>query len=735
MSNLNNKLGLEAKRAFDEIPDIKKNSKDAFSQSAAANQKANEAKSESESAKGIATQTRNELNNIIREQTQNGDLAPEVTQARGTHQTVGERLDRSDEQLAQMAHVLFGPRWFGAKGDGETNDIDAFRQAVDEAPVGGVIYVPPSDKPYIWNPTTSHNGENTCLFIDKRVTFISDGAEVKLPNFFDNKSIRRMLKIDSNDVIVKGIKFNPNTDNQYKIDGQGHKWWWAEEGDTDILVHRTDIIDIAAPSKRVLIEGNHFHQGYTSVRFSGYGFFTDVFSLEDEQTILSCIVRDNVFERTRGNAVNQSGSSRQCLVYNNKFINCYYHGYRNYYGNEDNTCRDNFFYRDFEEMGKWYEEFDNRFYRTSNPNHSLFLINRGHIRVGRGNEYSRYIRNNKVLNNTLITRPPKEGTTKIYDENNVMMASILEDSTSGGNIIRGNDIDGGGFLYGVSFRDYFDNSATPSVINRNKIRNVKNGIHLNYTRTSILADINVRNNEFENVENPLHLNTVTTFSRLNMSKKDLVITTPNSPGVGKSDVVIQKGDEVRFIQDMFNALINFDEVVFLEGRFELNNEVVLRRKLDLINRNSEIVCMNLSGDNIPFISIRYEGVDVSRLKIRNESTKSGSIGLELREANISKLLGNDVDGFAINYRVRGSRNTHVNRNISRNSSSRSFDIGTTGGTARQTIFSENIIETATSGKNVHLGTGSDRTLAYGNILNGGEFVDTGTNNAISNNLP
>jgi hypothetical protein len=52
-------------------------------------------------AKEVAGSTREEMLAIIREQTQNGDLAPEIAQARGGHETVGERFNSVDSQLSR----------------------------------------------------------------------------------------------------------------------------------------------------------------------------------------------------------------------------------------------------------------------------------------------------------------------------------------------------------------------------------------------------------------------------------------------------------------------------------------------------------------------------------------------------------------------------------------------------------------------------------------------------------
>lgn len=66
-----------------------------------AREKAVQAVADSILAKDIAETTRQEMLAIIREQTKNGDLAPEIAQARGKAKTLGERFNSVDSQLAQ----------------------------------------------------------------------------------------------------------------------------------------------------------------------------------------------------------------------------------------------------------------------------------------------------------------------------------------------------------------------------------------------------------------------------------------------------------------------------------------------------------------------------------------------------------------------------------------------------------------------------------------------------------
>lgn len=64
------------------------------------------AKSTAVEAKDTADLTREEMIAIIREQTEGGDIVPEVVQARGTHNTVGERLNSISQDLAQSIDLV-----------------------------------------------------------------------------------------------------------------------------------------------------------------------------------------------------------------------------------------------------------------------------------------------------------------------------------------------------------------------------------------------------------------------------------------------------------------------------------------------------------------------------------------------------------------------------------------------------------------------------------------------------
>lgn len=118
-----------------------------------ARKKAEQAVADALIAKDTAETTREEMLAIIREQTRNGDLAPEIAQARQGYSTLGENLNSVKSQLGQTENninsreinVKYPPSpLIGAKGDGVSDDTSAIQNIIDYVRDngGGKILIP-----------------------------------------------------------------------------------------------------------------------------------------------------------------------------------------------------------------------------------------------------------------------------------------------------------------------------------------------------------------------------------------------------------------------------------------------------------------------------------------------------------------------------------------------------------------------------------------------------------------
>ncbi|WP_068672273.1 hypothetical protein [Oceanobacillus sp. Castelsardo] len=100
-----------------------------------AREKAVQAVADSLLAKDIAETTRQELINIIREQTAGGDVVPEVVRARGKHQDLGDRLNSTDLQMAQTTLVV-NPN--NLKEPTDIDDTESFRRMISKSIEKGI---------------------------------------------------------------------------------------------------------------------------------------------------------------------------------------------------------------------------------------------------------------------------------------------------------------------------------------------------------------------------------------------------------------------------------------------------------------------------------------------------------------------------------------------------------------------------------------------------------------------
>ena len=154
---------------------------------AEAREKAIQAVTDAAIAKETAEVTREEMLAIIREQTQNGDLAPEIAQARQGKATLGENLNSIKSELAQIAmDVEMFPRL-----EGEEDDTDRINRFFEVAPDGATLLMS--------MPTYEISG--TLRLTDKKnVTIVGNGTTIQT-----DSPIFMMILNRCRNVELKGI--------------------------------------------------------------------------------------------------------------------------------------------------------------------------------------------------------------------------------------------------------------------------------------------------------------------------------------------------------------------------------------------------------------------------------------------------------------------------------------------------------------------------------------------------
>src|SRR5690625_3616161 len=125
-----NNLNENFKELYNEYREAGLNAKEARN-------KAEQAVTDALIAKETAEVTREEMLEIIREQTRNGDLATEIAQARGDKATLGERLNSVDSQLAHNTAFVV--------------DRTCNNQIVDRGANGAAVFIDDDFKPHLRN--------------------------------------------------------------------------------------------------------------------------------------------------------------------------------------------------------------------------------------------------------------------------------------------------------------------------------------------------------------------------------------------------------------------------------------------------------------------------------------------------------------------------------------------------------------------------------------------------------
>ena len=130
--------------AMNEFNDLKPKAELSVSQSAEALTKSQSALNVANSADTLSKSIQEQFNQVIID----GDSSVEAAQARvdasgHTNPTLKARLDKEhNEVTAQLAQMVTNVKTFGAKGDGITDDTNAFISALNEIDDGSTLYIP-----------------------------------------------------------------------------------------------------------------------------------------------------------------------------------------------------------------------------------------------------------------------------------------------------------------------------------------------------------------------------------------------------------------------------------------------------------------------------------------------------------------------------------------------------------------------------------------------------------------
>ena len=151
----------------------------------------------------------------------------EVKMARGAHDTLNDRLDKSDEiqaqTNAQLSKITITPESYGAIGDGIADDTEAFKTLFENLFSGCVVLLG-HNKTYCIS-----NGGFNC-FVDN-VKVIGNNATIKIKdnsgyinNLLHDIADKNIFNFISNGISIENLNFNGNIENNF-IQHNGNKYY------------------------------------------------------------------------------------------------------------------------------------------------------------------------------------------------------------------------------------------------------------------------------------------------------------------------------------------------------------------------------------------------------------------------------------------------------------------------------------------------------------------------------
>ena len=292
-------------------------------------------------------------------------------------------IDRDPNSTVNINNQKVIPQWFGAKGDGSTDDSEAIRNTITATPTGGTLDFPNTGLAYIVDEE---------FYITKKMTVTGDNySEIKLKdssglfNDIGNAYGRYIFHIRADDVVFDGLEINGNSQNNYYDDPNDLRHFYT---DSPVRACVGIIAGWYGPGvsyaevNNVKIQNCWVHDT-PSAGIVTYNDFTHF--------IYDFVVTNCLIERIHGVGVALS-RARNARITNNTFRNNYMYAFQYYYDTKNSSFDNNIINLD-------------ESYIDSNYVDSALYGNDGYLEHGSAVTVGKYhtdcSRGNSVSNNTI----------------------------------------------------------------------------------------------------------------------------------------------------------------------------------------------------------------------------------------------------------------------------------------------------------------------------------------------
>ena len=333
---------------------------------------------------------------------------------------------------------IISAMWFGAVADGSTEDSTGLYNALSAVPEYGTFYLPDTGSAYILDRE---------LYVTVSMKIKGDKySTIKLKNssslFNDTANTygRYLLHIRSSNVLVEGIEFNGNSQNNYYESG-GIKYYYTLTPIRSVHCCVTGFygagVSYANISNIKFI--NCWVHDFTGGGLSTYN--------DSTHTVYNYSVTDSFFERIHGVAV-ALNYAENCKIENNSFNNTYMYAFQYYYSTFNSTFSGNVIRLNESEIDS--NDVDPKEYSVDGylSNASAISVGKTNLLCSRGNTVSNNVLNGgwikitdgteyTTINNNIITNAYRAGISCQIDYITLGDATTQYDVTNpSGNIFR-----------------------------------------------------------------------------------------------------------------------------------------------------------------------------------------------------------------------------------------------------------------------------------------------------------